>query len=336
MTNKAIRDLEAVREVIEKGHHFLITTHVNPDGDGIGSELALYHYLKSIGKKPSIVNCSSTPDNFRYLTTNQEVQKFNEDDSTAVFKDYDAAFVLDIGNYARLKEVGQLIEFHKVPTICIDHHPKEDDKFDHYFLDTEASATGELIYDLLTGLNAELTLSMADAIYSAIMADTGSFRFSNTTEKTHRIAAEMLEKGVNPESIWSFVYGDIPPERISLQALVMDNIQYDLDGKLAWVSVSEKMLKRAGADSKHLEGFTDYLRNIRGVKASVVLLELGDELTKMSFRSKGDFDSNLFAKRFGGGGHKYASGARVAKGYKEIIPEMLKEARGIMALTYQH
>ena len=333
MTDKAIRDLEAIRGVIEKGQHFLITTHVNPDGDGIGSELALFHYLKSIGKKPSIVNCSSMPENFSYLTTNEEVKKLNEDDPTDVFNDYDAAFVLDIGNFARLKEVGQLIEFHKVPTICIDHHPIEDDKFDHYFLDTGASATGELIHDLLKELGAELTLNIANAIYSAIMADTGSFRFSNTTGKTHRIAAELLELGVNPESIWGFVFGDIPPERISLQALVMDNIQYDLNGKLAWVIVSKKMLKRADADFKDLEGFADYLRNIRGVKASVVLLELEDDLTKMSFRSKGEFDSNLFAKRMGGGGHKYASGARVTKGYKELIPEMLKEAKEIMALA---
>ena len=333
MTNEAIRDLEAIKGVIEKGRHFLITTHVNPDGDGIGSEIALYHYLKSIGKKPSIVNCSSMPDNFRYLTTNQEVQELNEDDSTAVFKDYDAAFVLDIGNYARLKEVGQLIEFHKVPTICIDHHPKEDDKFDHYFLDSGASATGELIYDLLTGLDAELTLTVANAIYSAIMADTGSFRFSNTTEKTHRIAAEMLKLGVNPESVWGYIYGDLPPERVSLQVEVLSKIQYDLDGKLAWVIVSKKMLERAGATSKNLEGFADYIRNIRGVKASVVILELGDDLTKLSFRSKGDFDSNLFAKQLGGGGHKYASGARVTRGYKEVIPEMLKAAKEIMSST---
>jgi len=333
LAEKAIRDFEAVKAVIENGRTFLITTHVNPDGDGIGSEIALYHYLKSIGKKPSIVNCSAIPNNFKYLTTNQEVQELNEDDSTAVFKDYDAAFVLDIGNYARLKEVGQLIEFHKVPTVCIDHHPKEEDKFDHYYLDSEASATGELIYDLLTGLGAELTPTIANAIYSAIMADTGSFRFSNTTEKTHRIAAEMLQLGVNPESVWSHIYGDLPRERVSLQVEVLSKIQYDLDGKLAWVSVTKKMLERAGAASKHLEGFADFIRNIRGVKASVVLLELGDDLTKLSFRSRGDFDSNLFAKKLGGGGHKYASGARVAKGYKEVIPEMLKEAKKIMSLT---
>ena len=335
MTNEAIRDLEAVREIIKNGEHFLITTHANPDGDGIGSEIALYHYLESCGKKVSIINCSSMPNNFEFLTTNHEVRKLNEDDSTAVFKEYDAAFVLDIGNYARLKEVGQLIEFHKIPTICIDHHPKEEDKFDHYFLDTGASATGELIYDLLKGLGADFTFSIANAIYSAIMADTGSFRFSNTTEKTHKIAAEMLELGVNPESVWSYIYGDIPPERIALQVEVMDKIQYDLDGKLAWVKVSKKMLERAGATSDQLEGFADYIRNIRGVKASVVLLELNDDLTKMSFRSKGDFDSNLFAKKFGGGGHKYASGARVTKGYKELIPEMLKEAKELMLITNQ-
>lgn len=333
MVERAIRDLEAVRGVIEKGRYFLITTHVNPDGDGIGSEIALYHYLKSIGKKPSIVNCSAIPHNFRYLTTNQEVQVLNEDDSTAVFKDYDAAFVLDIGNYARLKEVGQLIEFHKVPTVCIDHHPKEEDKFDLYFLDSGASATGELIYDLLTGLGAAFTLTIANAIYSAIMADTGSFRFSNTTEKAHRIAAEMLELGVNPESVWSYIYGDLPRERVSLQVEVLSKIQYDLNGKLAWVSVSKKMLARAGATSQQLEGFADYLRNIRGVKASVVILELGDDLTKLSFRSKGDFDSNLFAKQLGGGGHKYASGARVTRGYKEVVPEMLKAAKEIMSST---
>jgi len=258
LTDRAIRDLEAVRRVIESGEYFLITTHVNPDGDGIGSEIALYHYLKSIGKKPSIVNCSAIPNNFRYLTTNQEVQELNENDSTAVFKDYDAAFVLDIGNYARLKEVGQLIEFHKVPTVCIDHHPKEDDKFDHYFLDSRASATGELIYDLLTELGAELTPTIANAIYSAIMADTGSFRFSNTTEKAHRIAAEMLELGVNPENVWSYIYGDLPRERVSLQVEILSKIQYDLDGKLAWVTVSKKMLKRAGATSDHLQSYESF------------------------------------------------------------------------------
>lgn len=333
MTDNPIREFEAVKAVIENGNRFLLTTHVGPDGDGVGSEVALYHYLKSIGKEPHIINCSPLPDNFNYLVSNNEIEHFNEDRSTNIFKEFDAAFVLDIGNYARLKEVGQLITYNEIPTVCIDHHPKEDDKFDHYFLDTSASATGELIFDLLEELGAEITLLMAKAIYSAVMSDTGSFRFNNTNEKSHRIAAQMIGIGVDPETIWASVYGEIPPERVSIQAEAMNKIQYAFDGKLAWCAVDKQMLGRAKARPRELEGFTDYLRNIKGVKASVVLIEISNDITKLSFRSKGDFDSNEFARRMGGGGHKYASGARVEKGYKEIIPEMLKEAEDIMSST---
>jgi len=331
LADNPIRDFEAVKAVIEKGDRFLLTTHVNPDGDGIGSEIALYHYLKSLGKEPYIINCSALPINFNYLVSDNEIEYFDEDKSTEIFKEFDAAFVLDIGNYDRLKEVGQLIKYNNIPSICIDHHPKEDDKFDHYYLDTSASATGELIFDLLKGFGADITLPMANAIYSAIMSDTGSFRFNNTNEKAHKIAAEMIGIGVDPESIWASVYGEVPPERISLQAEAMSRIQYELDGKFAWCAVSRQMLGRAKAKPKEMEGFTDYLRNIKGVKASVVLIEISDDITKLSFRSKGDFDSNEFARRMGGGGHKYASGARVEKGYKEIIPKMLKEAEDIMS-----
>ena len=333
MTDNPFRDLEAVKAVIEKGNRFLLTTHVNPDGDGIGSEIALYHYLKSLGKEPHIINCSPLPNNFHYLVSDNEIERFDEDKSTEIFKEFDVAFVLDIGNYARLKEVGQLITYNNIPTVCIDHHPKEDDKFDHYFIDTSASATGELIFELLEGLGAEITLPIAKAIYSAIMSDTGSFRFNNTNEKSHKIAAEMIGIGVDPETIWASVYGEIPPERVSIQAEAMNKIRYDLDGKFAWCVVNRQMLGRAKAKPKEMEGFTDYLRNIKGVKASVVLIEISDDITKLSFRSKGDFDSNEFASRMGGGGHKYASGARVEKGYKEIIPEMLKEAEDIMSST---
>jgi len=333
LTDNPIRDFEAVKAVIEQGNRFLITTHVNPDGDGIGSEIALCHYLRSIGKEPYIINCSALPDNFHYLVSDHEIERFDEDNSTEIFREFDAAFILDIGNYARLKEVGQLITYHNIPTVCIDHHPKEDDEFDHFFLDTSASATGELIFEILQGLGAEITLPIAQAIYSAIMSDTGSFRFNNTTEKSHRIAAEMIEIGVDPESIWANVYGEVPPERIMLQAEAMNQIRYELDGKFVWCVVSRKMLERSNAQPKEMEGFTDYLRNIKGVKASVVLIEISDEITKLSFRSKGDFDSNELARRMGGGGHKYASGARVGKGYKEIIPEMLKEAEDIMSST---
>ena len=336
MNENVMRDFESIRSAIEKGQHFLITTHVNPDGDGIGSEIALYQYLKSIGKETHIINCSSMPDNFRFLVSDHEVEEFDEEKSTALFQEFDTAFVLDIGNYARLKEVGQLITFHNIPTVCIDHHPKEEDKFTHYYLDTTASATGELIYDLLTGLKAEITFSMAESIYSAIMADTGSFRFSNTSEKAHMIAAKLIGLGVNPERVWGFVNGDVPPERIALLSEAMSRIEYAADGKFAWCVINRNMLKRAGAQSKDIEGFADFLRNIKGVKASVVVLEISDEVTKLSFRSKEKFDSNDFARRLGGGGHKYASGARVTEGYKKLIPKMLAEAEQLMSDTYKN
>ena len=336
MSESVLRDLESIRSTINEGQRFLITTHVNPDGDGIGSELALYQYLRSIGKEAHIINCSSMPDNFRFLLSDHEVEKFDEENSTGLFSEFDSAFVIDIGNYARLKEVGQLITFYNIPTVCIDHHPKEEDKFTHYYLDTTASATGELIYDLMTGLEVEITFSMAECIYSAIMADTGSFRFSNTSEKAHRIVAKMIGLGVNPERVWGFVNGEVPPERIALLSEAMSHIEYAADGKFAWCVINRNMLKRAGAQSKDIEGFADYLRNIKGVKASVVVLEISDEVTKLSFRSKEKFDSNEFARKLDGGGHKYASGARVTEGYKKVIPKMLAEAKQLMAKTYKN
>jgi len=318
---------ETVKNVVQKNHSFILTTHVNPDGDALGSELALTQYLRSVGKQATIVNKSPTARNYRFLDTHNEIIVFDKSLHEQLLRSADVYFILDISDWGRLREIGEIIQTLQKPKVCIDHHHCPSKFTDIDIIDEKASSTGELIYDLLCELGAKFTKSISEAIYTCIMTDTGSFRFSNTNPKAHLIASSMLANGIDSYRIYQEVYEKKSPSKMKLQGVILSNINYDCNGQLAWFNVTQDMLKQTGANIWDTEGFPEIPRSIDGVEVSLMFTELEDNKTKISLRSKGNMIINHVAMKLGGGGHQFASGALLNYPLKDANSIVLEEVR---------
>ncbi len=318
-----------IDRIIDKYANFIITTHVNPDGDGLGSEVAFAELLRQRKKTFSIINNNPVPENYRFLDPNQQMEVFNKDRHIELLTSADVLFILDISDWGRLRELGELVRELSLKTVCIDHHPVQEPFADLDIIYPEASSTGELIYELLKGLNARFTQRICEAIYTAILTDTGSFRFTNTNPAAHRIVAELLEAGINPQKIYSNVYENQSLARVKLMARVLGGIQLEYDGRLAWMKITQQMLKETGATLKDTEGLADFPRSIAGVEVALLFMELEDGKVKISFRSKGNVVINGLAKEFNGGGHAFAAGASTDGPLDTVIPNVLQRAAAL-------
>lgn len=295
-------------EAIRRNQNFVITTHVNPDGDGIGSEVGLYRFLQDLNKSVRIVNSSCTPRKYQFLDPQQEIMLFDPAKPCLPLLNAEVIFILDISRWERLGPMREAIQHHRALKICIDHHPICGDFADVNLVCEDACASGELVLDLLTFMEGTLTARIAEALYSAIITDTGVFRFPNTNERTLRAAARLLETGINASSIYEQIYERCTPQRVKLLGMAMFNLEYLHSGQLAWTVITQEMLRQMAVEPEEVEGFVDMARGIRNVLASLLFLELPDGTVKVSLRSKDDVDVNRFASRFGGGGHRHASG----------------------------
>jgi phosphoesterase RecJ-like protein len=196
-------------------------------------------------------------------------------------------------------------------------------------LDTEACATGELVYDLLlvAGFDGPWSEHIREGIYTAVITDTGSFRFSNTTPRAHAIAGEMIRLGVDPELMYRRLFGTVPMKRMTLLRAALDNLQADPDLPLTWISISKAEMNENGATSEDLEGLIEYARSIEGTELAILFRETNEGGTKISFRSNGAVDVNALARQFGGGGHVKAAGALVAGTLADACPKVLEASR---------
>lgn len=322
-------EIAKVDEIINTYQQFIITTHVNPDGDGLGSEVALAQYLRQKNKTVKILNSSPFPDVYDFLDPNHEVEVYDEKKHIEIVSNADVVFILDISEWERLRDLGEFIKSSRLYKLCIDHHPAEKPFADYDIIYPKASSTGELIYDLLKGLDAKINMRINEAIYAAILTDTGGFRFNNTTARVHRIAAELLEKGISPHKIYQQVYENQSRARVKLMARVLGSLEFAYDNQLAWMFITQKMLKDANATLKDTDGFSDFSRSIQGVEVALLFIELEEGGVKISFRSKGKIVINELAKCYSGGGHAFASGATVEGELEEIVPRVVKKAAAL-------
>ncbi len=316
---------DSAAEVLENSQSVVLTTHVSPDGDGIGSEVALYHFLRERGKTVHIFNPSPLPPEYKFLASSNIVEEYSPE-YRSVVENSDVFIILDIGAYARLREIGEVIQISSGTKICIDHHPaKGVNHFDLEYIDIHAAATGMMVYDLIKFIDPDgLNFEIAQGLYSALMTDTGSFRFSNTTPHAHEMAKELLEYGVEPYQVFEHVYESYSIERIKLLGKIIDNLRFTEDEKIAYFPVSLEMQESVGAETTDVEGFTDFVRSVGGIEVAVMFHEVTPTKTRINFRSKGRVIINTIAKRFGGGGHKFAAGAVIEKSYKEVIPIVIE------------
>lgn len=320
----------AAREIaalIHAGTRICLTTHVNPDGDGLGSEVAMVHLLRALGAEVSVTNPTPTPARFAFLFAGIP----EADRSAQAVKELrraDAIIVLDIADLSRLGSLGDAVRERGVPVACIDHHISPGTlPVGPRFVDASAAATGELVFLLAQELGWRLTPAAAHALYVALVTDTGGFRFSNTRPRTLRVAADLLEVGVDPEQVYLDVYADAPAGRPRLLAEVLQTLVVEDDIGLAWVTVPPGALARHGVDPDDLDGVVEHARSIRGVRLALLFREMSGHRVKVSLRSVGDVNVATLARQFGGGGHAKASGVAIPGALADVQATVLVAAR---------
>jgi phosphoesterase RecJ-like protein len=317
----------AFATVLQPGQRVCITTHVNPDGDGLGSEVGLVHLLRAQGIDAVITNPSPTPPRFNFLFDDLP----GVDRSAEAVKELrraDLIIVLDISDLTRLGMLIETVKNRGVPVACVDHHvsvgvlpsgPR--------YVDPDAAATGELIYEIAKANDWPVTEAVARALYVAILTDTGGFRFSNTRARTLRVAADLLEKGVDNEQIYLEVYARAPEGRPRLFAEALQTLVVEQEYGLAWVTVPPGAIERLGVSSDDLDGVVEFPRSIEGVRMALLFREISQGRVKVSLRSVGDVDVASFAKAYGGGGHTKAAGLSLTGSLAEVQAKVLRAAR---------
>jgi phosphoesterase RecJ-like protein len=300
----------ALAAELKSGQRVALSTHINADGDGCGSETALARLLGQMGVKAYIVNPTPWPAMYDFLLG------FDVPDLTskgaAALKGIDRLIVLDISDVKRLGTLADTVRGMTPSPLVIDHHlPSEEPPGTILVTDTKACSTGELVFDFAETLGLEITPAIATSLYVAILTDTGGFRFSNTSPRCHAIAARLLAAGVDPEEMYRRIYASVPRGRMGLLRDALGSLDVDEAHGVAWVSIEAGALEKYHVSSEDLDGIAEYPRSILGVKLALLFRDLGHGKVKISFRSVGGVDSNALARQFGGGGH---AGRRDARG----------------------
>uniref|UniRef100_A0A831U1F9 Bifunctional oligoribonuclease/PAP phosphatase NrnA n=1 Tax=Geobacter metallireducens TaxID=28232 RepID=A0A831U1F9_GEOME len=303
--------IEGIIEEVRSNGSFLITTHENPDGDAVGSSLALALYLRRLGKDVTIHFCDPVPDLYAFLPLAGEVTQTLHD------RDYDVCFVLDVGEFRRAgKQVAECRRIGKF--INIDHHLTSDHFGFINYIDPKAAATGILVHRIIKGAGDAVDYETALCLYTAIITDTGSFRYSNANPEAFAVAGELVSTGINTWSIAEKLYESQPRQRLELLALALSTMTVSPRGDYASITVTLDMYEKTGASAELTDGFVNYPRSIRGVEVSVFFREIAPGLFKVGFRSKGKIDVARIASVFGGGGHHNAAGVTMSGSLEEI------------------
>jgi bifunctional oligoribonuclease and PAP phosphatase NrnA len=297
--------IKRINDIINRNRSFLIASHERLDGDALGSELALYQMLINLGKKAVVYNQDKTPGHFQFLPGSEVIIHQLPD-----IENFDVAFVLDCSELERVGEEAQRIVKIK-PMINIDHHVSNGGFCEVALIDPRASSTGELLFKIMVALDIELTQEMATNLYAAILTDTGGFCYGNTTTDSFIAASRLVEKGASPQWISENIYENNPLVKIRLLTKVLETLTFDCNGKVGSMVVLKESLEKTGALPEHTDGFVDLPRTVQGVEVSILFSELSEQDFKLSMRSKGRFNVERIAKRFGGGGHINAAACRI-------------------------
>ncbi len=321
-------DFRTLESIIINNDKFLLTTHVNPDADAIGSEIAFYLILKKLGKKVHLINHSDTPYNLKFLDHPNVIEKFNSNVHSKLLNEVDVLVALDFNRSDRMVRMRDDFLKSQKLKICIDHHQDEEDFVNHQFIDTNYSATGHIIYEFIKQIEiVQVDYSIALPIYAAIMTDTGSFRFERTTPQLHKIASELLEYGIIPGDVFDKIYDQSYFSKVKLLGTALESLQLFGEKKeIGYMILTQKDFLKHGALESDTDTFVNYSLSVQDVKIGLLFIELNNGF-KVSFRSKGSIPMNKLASEFGGGGHINAAGARFHNGQiSEIIPVILKKS----------
>ncbi len=313
------------KNVLKKANNIVITTHWSPDGDAMGSSLALYNFLVQLGKKVKVVVPNAYPEFLDWLPGNKQViiHQKNEAKVEKLVNSADLIFTLDFNSLKRIEKLGELLQIAKAPIVMVDHHQMPETYATYYFHDVKACSTCELIFDLIVGLGGKKLIDkkIAACLYTGIMTDTGSFRYPSVNANTHLVVSELLKTGMIPADIHSAIYDTYSYERLKLLGyLLSEKMAVIINMPVAYFSVTEDELKRFNYQKGDTEGIVNYPFSIKGIKVCALFMESPEGYIKISFRSKGKIDVNKFAREhFSGGGHINAAGGKSDLSLEETV-----------------
>lgn len=305
-------DWQQFSELVEQNSRFVLTSHVRPDADALGSELAVAEMLRSRGKQVRIINPSAAPNTLEFLDPDSTVLKFGQDAGEQDVLDTDVQVILDTSAWGQLSKLGDVIRRSQATKVVIDHHVSSDDLGAIELKDTQSEATGAMVFEMAQACGFEISERIANWLFCAIATDTGWFRFPSTTSQTMRVIAELIDFGAQPHLLYEKLYEQKSLARLRLAGVVLNRVQLAADGRLGFTVVKRSDFKETGAAPVDTENLVNECLTVIGTVAAFIAVEQLDGKVKVSFRSRVPFDVSSVAETFGGGGHKQAAGATLA------------------------
>jgi bifunctional oligoribonuclease and PAP phosphatase NrnA len=323
-----IIDWTPLADLIETHDRFLVTTHVRPDGDALGSEVGMAGLLRQKGKDVRVVNASPTPPRYDFLDPDGKLfEHFNRTVQPEELADREVAVILDLSAWNQLGDMAEFIRAFRGKRVVIDHHVSQDDLGAIFLKDTTAEATGTLLLHAVRALGGTLTTEVATGLLTAIAMDTGWFRHSNTKAGTMRAAADLIDAGAPADGIYKLLFERNTLGRLKLMGETLVNLRTELGGRLAYAAVGMEDMQRTGAIPPDTEDLVDFTVSLRGVELGLLFIEQARGGVKVSFRTRTDVDCSRLAAQFGGGGHRAAAGATIAGPMSEVIDRVLQAVR---------
>jgi len=313
-----------IANALKSCNSILISVHKNPDGDALGAQLGLMYALEKLNKSVTAHNLDPVPEVYRFLPGWERIRT-----GKTVEGRYDAVVVLD----AEPSRTGLFDSAYPAKTaLNIDHHVTNPLEWPMTWLDPDAAATGEMVHKLITLLDVPIDRAMALCLYTSIFTDTGSFRYSNTTPKSMRIAAELIEAGADPWLVTENVYESFAYRRLKLLGIVLAGMERSEDGRVAWVVVTDGLYRQCGASAEDTDNFVNFVRSTKGVEVAVLFRQTAETQYKISLRSKGRVDLSGLAQSLGGGGHKNAAGSVLNGSLDEVKNKVISEVSRAIAV----
>jgi phosphoesterase RecJ-like protein len=324
-------DWTPLSDLLAAHDRFLVTTHVRPDGDALGSEVGMAGLLRQKGKDVRVVNTSHTPPRYDFLDPHQRLfEHFGTQVQPAELSDRQALIILDLSAWSQLGDMAEFVRAFPGPRVVIDHHVSQDDLGATFIKDTSAEATGTLVTRAFHALGGTLTPEVATGLLTAIAMDTGWFRHPTTRPETLRTAAELVEAGAEIDTIYRLLFERNTLGRLLMMGESLAALRTDLDGRVAYTAVSREDLERTGAIPADTEDLVDFTVSLRGVEVGLLFIEQKKGGIKLSIRSRNGFDCASLAARFGGGGHRAAAGAMLPEPLESTIETVLSAIRGVL------
>jgi bifunctional oligoribonuclease and PAP phosphatase NrnA len=316
--------MDSIIEILKRENDFVVFSHEFPDGDGIGSQLAMFHLLDKLGKKVTLVNRDKVPEQLLFMPGSDRLVREHVDVTGS-----EVVVMIDVPVPERCGfEDGKEYISNARHSINIDHHISCIEYAEHNWIDPDASSVGEMLFQLFDRGGFNICRDAAICLYTSMITDTGNFRYSNTTAETLRVAGELIKLGADPAAISGEIYSNLPHSRYRLLALALDTLTLINNGTIATIKVTREMMEKTGASPNDTDGIVNYTSTIKGVRIGVFLRETDDGKVKASLRSKtSKYNVNLIAGKFGGGGHPTASGCTIQAPLEKAEEMIINEAQ---------